>query len=543
MKKTILALKAFAALAAVLACLACAPRAFADGEPELDVFVAMATTEQLEAGFVIEAGGMPVYVKAERKPPSWESLVVPVPGGGQKLKVVQVPPRAATGEEREEARAIILPILIEDKALARGVTLHLTTPEGGSASIPIPPRKVFISIPFIIPVTEAVHPDFGDRDRNIILQIVPKITKKAQVDVDNTAADGIVADIKYEGIAYLKLKDILNRTNRRDMDGTFFVGKERDNRWTFITENLFERFDERNVGVQKNQIIGSGLKSLWRVDQLNNMNKTKYGANIRREGRFGYAQIGNVDRKVKDRAHFEMGYGDERLMLVGRLEGLEVVNPSSRLGVAMKVEKEGFQLRTSGGDDRRFFEGRFGTLKVQDFDDEGEIDDYFNFDFTYTTALGGDAKRWRPRKKWLVSGDASMRFWGRGSSSWLEGEFRVDATYKRDWAAILRFNNDFARITGRAENPLWESLFISFMRNRDYFNRDDRLAKFGLDSIFVDLDYSRQGKGANYGRRIRYGFSRNVIIYKYDFPMEFYFETVKSRVYRPGAGISIRRYL
>lgn len=538
-----LTLKVCAAFAALLACLAVPPRASAQDEPDLDVFVAMATTEQLEAGFVIEAGGMPVYVKAERTPPAWESLVVPVPGSARKLKVVQVPPREATRDEREEARAIILPILVEDKALARGVTLHLTTPEGNSVSIPIPPRKVFISIPFIIPVTEAVHPDFGERDRNIILQIVPKITKKAQVDVDNTASDGIVADIKYEGIAYLKLKDILNRTNRRDMDGTFFVGKERDNRWIFITENLFERFDERNVGIQKNQIIGSGLKSLWRVDHLNNMNKTKYGANIRREGRLGYAQVGNVDRKVKDRTHFEMGYGDEKLMLVGRLEGLEVVNPSSRLGAAMKVEKEGFQIRTSGGNDRRFYEGRFGTLKVQDFDDEGEIDDYFNFDFTYTTALGGEAKKWRPRRKLLMSGDASMRFWGRGSASWLEGEFRLDATYKRDWQGIIRFNNDFARITGRADNPLWESLFISFMRNRNYFDRNDSLAKFGLDSIFVDLDYSRQGKGENYGRRIRYGFSRNVIIYKYDFPMEFYFETVKSRVYRPSGGISIRRYL
>ncbi|HOO55369.1 MAG TPA: hypothetical protein PLN69_00995 [bacterium] len=503
-----------------------------DAEP----VVIMATEQQLLQGIAIEVDGMPGFISADSNTIRMSTFEI-VPLGLQTPVQVVVQKDGVANE-----RNVVLPIQIEDKSLARGVKIELITHLGNRASLSIPPKKVFLSIPFTIPVTADIHPDFGDNPCHLILQIVPKITKKAQVNVDNTSTDGLVADIRYEGIAYLKLYDLLNRTNRRDLDGTFFFGKEEDSRWALITENIMEKFDERNVAVMKNQRLGGEVKSQWRLDRIDNIHKARMGLNVEYSEDKSKFLVGNIDRKVKNRIHSEIGYGDDNVRYITRFEGIEVVNPPTRSGIAMKVEKFGYQLQLSGGDESTYYEGRFGNLKVQDFDDEGEIDDYFNFDFEYVMMLGEKNRRWRP-KKWMVSGETALEFWGRGDTSWVEGELRLDISYKRDYLMYFRFNDDFARITGDTEEPLWESLFISFMRNRNFFNPNDTLAKFGLESIHLDFDYSREGKGEAYARKTRFGVSKLMKIWEYDIPVEFYLETVRSRVYRPGLTISIRRYL
>jgi len=519
------------ALIALIALLSLSAAAFAQ---ERTIF--MATPDQLKDGFAVEMDGAPGFIQYDGPAEPGAMIETVAAGLEQPVQVAIVAPLKSDGE------TLMLPIQIEDKSLARGVTLNLVTPEGRSVKLAIPPKRVFLSIPFIIPITEQIDSDFANAHRNMIVQVVPKITKKAQVNVDNTAADGLVADIKYEGIAYLKLKDLLNRTNRRDLDGTFFIGKAEDYRWHLITENMFEKFDKRNVAVMKNQRINSELKTQWRVDQLNNARRSRLGLNAEYDKNKTSLLIGNIDRRVKDHFHSEIGYGNERLRLLTRFEGLEITNPATRSFVAMKVDRSGYQLQCSGGDDRSSYGGRFGNLKVQDFEDEGEIDDYFNFDFSYSRMLGAQARRWDPEAV-TFSGDTTMRFWGRGSASWLRGEVNFNIGYKTDYLALIRYNNDFMRITGRPDKPLWESAFISFMRNRNYFKREDALARYGLESIHIDLDYSREGKGLPFRRKVRLGASKFMKVWKYDLPVELYVETVKFNVYRPGIGISIRRYL
>ena len=91
--------------------------------------VALATLEQIRAGFAIEVDGMPGFVCLDRDLGPGESFEVFVAGVDSPVQVVVAPP------ESQEEQTIFLPIRIEDKSLARGVTLNLITPEGHKARL------------------------------------------------------------------------------------------------------------------------------------------------------------------------------------------------------------------------------------------------------------------------------------------------------------------------------------------------------------------------------------------------------------------------
>lgn len=501
--------------------------------------VLAASGSDLRGGIAVSIDGMPAFVRYEGDMKPGDSFSLRPAGANQDISVAVLPEK----EERESV--VILPILIEDKSLAKGVTLELITPAGNHATINIPPKRVFLSIPFTIPVTGATHEDFDRDPRHLILQIVPKITKKAQVNIDNTATDGLVADLRYEGIAYMKFKDVLNRTNRRDMDGTFFIGKEKEYQWALLTENLFEKFDDRTIGVMKNHKMSDTVSTQWRLDNIHDAHSSRFGLNTIYKNGKTYVKLGNIDRVVKGKIHNELGYGTDRFNLVTRFEGMEIVNPSTRSAVAMKVDRFGYQFRFAGGNERNYYEGRAGNLKVQDFNDEGEVDDYFNFDIKLTTRIGGMQKSRRgwTASKFTYSGEVATNLWGRGSASWMEGSMDMNVGYREEYLAFIRYNNDFARITGKVNSPLWESLFVSFMRNRNYFNPNDPLRKYGLDSIFMDFEYSREMKTHPYARKIRFGVARFTRIWKYDLPIEVFIERGQETKFRPGISLSIRRYL
>jgi len=56
------------------------------------------------------------------------------------------------------------------------------------------------------------------------------------------------------------------------------------------------------------------------------------------------------------------------------------------------------------------------------------------------------------------------------------------------------------------------------MRNRNYFKRNDKLAHYGLDSVHVDLNLTRSGKGSHYEEKINFGVSKFMRLFKYDLP-------------------------
>jgi len=113
----------------------------------------------------------------------------------------------------------------------------------------------------------------------------------------------------------------------------------------------------------------------------------------------------------------------------------------------LHVARKGYQIQCSGANHRSSYKGLFGTLKVQDLEDQGQIDQYFNFDFSYTRSLGAQNQQWNPDAL-TAAGDTTLRFFGRGSASWLRGELNYNITYKTDYLMLIRLNNDFARITG-----------------------------------------------------------------------------------------------
>lgn len=488
---------------------------------------------QIIRGAAVAVNGEPLFITAPEGSP--DSFTVPIPSGGE-LLVSLIP------DPGDEPRNILLPVAIEDKTLAHGVTLTLLTPKGNTATVDIPPRRVFISIPYSIPVTGDVHPDFADPDSDhLIIQVIPKITKKAQVNIDNTAEDGLVADIRYEGIAHLKLKDILNRTNRRDMDGTFFIGKDPDDRWQLISENLFEKFDKRVLGVGRDKRFSSELTSHWRVDNVDNADDLLAGANFTYKKDKTRVLLGNIDRRVKKQTHMELAYGDEDNFLLTRYEGLEVKNPSDRMPVGVRVDRFGYQVGFVKEYKASFTAGRLGNLRVEDTEDEGEIDDYFNFELTWGASFGDTRGVFR-RKKFSISGESEINVLGRGSASWVQGEVNINTTLFRDYLFIMHLNNDFARITGTPRHNLWESFLFSLMRNRDYFNPDDPLARYGLQTVFADLRLVREKHGEQYQKEIRLGIAKYVRIMDYDIPLELFVEINEEGEYRPGAGLSIRDY-
>jgi len=504
-----------------------------------DAVLLTASADALREGIAVSLDGSPAFVRAPETMALVPGMTVELEANGLKKRRVSVTVLEPTARRDQ---VVTLPVQIEDKSLARGVKLHLITPDGDSTTYDIPPKRVFLSIPFTLPITGDVHSSFAESNRHLIIQVVPRITKKAKVDIDNTATDGLVADIRYEGIAYLKFKDLLNRTNRRDMDGTFFFGRERADRWEIITENLFEKFDDRTVGVMKNEKLGGSLSSQWRLDNLHDFHETSFGLNMIHYEDKVYAKLGNIDRIVKQKVHTELGYGDDNLMALTRFEGIELKNPGGASPIRLKLDRFGYQFRFSGGEGDLYYRGLLGNLKVQDFNDRGEIDDYFNFDVGVSTLLGrGHGAGWA-EKKLSFAGEVSLNFWGRGSSSWLEGDLDMNLGYGNEYLVYLRFNNDFARITGDAPNPLWEDIFISFMRNRNYFNPKDRLGRLGLESVFLDLNYSREGKGEPYTSRTRLGISKFMRVWRYDLPVEFYIEKGSNKGYIPGIALSIRRY-
>ncbi len=499
--------------------------------------VMAATAEDLRNGFAAVIDGVPVYVKYDA-PPAPGGTVAITPQGGSAPVVVGVLP-----QKKSDPVTVVLPVQIDDKILARGVTLRLVTPKGNPAEIKIAPKRVFISIPFNIPVTSEIHPDFADDGGvHLVVQVVPRITKKAQVDIDNTATDGLVADIKYEGIAYLKFKDLLNRTNRRDMDGTFFFGRETASRWTLITENIFEKFDRRTAAVQKNQKLGKNINSRWRIENLNEFSELRHGADFIMTSGKKSVRFGNVDRIVKDKTHLELGYGDEDMKLLTRFEGVEIKNPSSRLGAAATLDRFGYQLQASGGGESSYYELRAGNLKVRDLTDEGEIDDHFNFILSLASQIGRSKSAWNARGP-VLSGESRMEVTGIGSKSWLKGNLDLDLAFDRTKVLSLRYNVDYIRLTGLPEDDHWEDIYFSVMRNRDYFNPRDPLARFDLDSIFVDLNLSREGKTIPYRRTVKAGIARIFTIMKYDIPVDLFIENTRRNVFTPGANISIRRYI
>ncbi|MEW6201612.1 MAG: hypothetical protein AB1546_06535 [bacterium] len=443
-------------------------------------------------------------------------------------------------EQERNTEVLFIPVQIEDKVLARGVTLRLISPEGTPASVKIPPKRVFFSIPFNIPLRSDVHPAF--EKKNVIVQVIPKITKKAQVEVSNTAVEGVVADIKYEGLAYLKLKDLLNRMNRQDMDGTFFIGKEKEDRWSVFVENLFEKFDERDLAIMRDHPLTPSYHSRIRLDNLQNYHNIAFGTNIRyREGKTTIS-AGNIDRRVKERTHTELSYGDDEFRSLVRFEGVEIKNPPDRRPLTFKADRFGYQFSFNSEKKHTALSGIFGNLKVEDYKDQGEIDDHFNFIFTYSHELG-ETLRPYTRKKFLYTGEFDIELYGSGSASWVRGEVNFNISYRRFYLIYLRFNNDFARLTGEPRKPLWENRFFSIMRVRDYFNQHDPLNRWNIESIYVDFALERQGKGSPFSEEKRFGFSRYLKVWKYDVPMDVYLETDKAGKFRPGLGISIRQYL
>lgn len=500
------------------------------------VDVVAVTADEAARGAAIVIDGKPVFVEAPAG--SGDHFTVPVPDSARELQVTVVPTPT-----HGEPQNVVLPVYIEDKALARGVTLNLTTPAGHAVQVPIAPRRVFLSIPFTIPLTQDIHPEFAQPNADqIIIQVVPKITKKAQVNIDNTANDGLVADIRYEGIAYLRLKDLMNRTNRRDMDGTFFIGRDPTRRWHIITENLFEKFDKRNLGVARDQRLSNQLLSHLRLDHIDNADDLHFGANLIYHESNKRLLIGNIDRRVQDRVHAELTYGNDENFITTRFEGLELVNPSGRSPAAVKIDRFGYQLGWVRAYEESALTLLFGNLKVEDLEDEGEIDDYTNFILTLTRMFG-ETRRMTIGRGPHMSGELELDYYGRGSATWLQGALNINVSFLRDYMFMFRLNNDFARITGRPPDDLWENYSVSLMRSRNYFNPHDPLSRWGLESLQIDVRYVRDLKGQPFQREIRFGLSKYLKIMNYDIPLDLYIEMNEAGEYRPGAGISIRGYL
>lgn len=488
------------------------------------------TPGELAEGVVVTIDGRPYYLRLSSVEKRFFTFRPDPAAPAVEVAVVE--------EEPPGEIPLFIPVRIEDKVLALGATLRLVTPRGADATVSIPPRRVFFSIPFNIPLRTDVHPDF--EGKSAIVHVIPKITKKAQVDVSKTAEDGVVADIKYEGLAYLKLKDLLDRTNRRDMDGTLFFGREKGNRWSVFIENLFEKFDERDFAVMRDRKLGTDCNARFRLDSLQNLRSVSFGANLKAKQGKGAIELGNVDRRVKDRSHASLYYGDESLMGMVRFEGVEVYNPPDRRRIGFRADRFGYQFSFLREKKNTKLSGIFGNIKVEDYNDQGEIDDHFDFIFTWSHMFG----QHRPyrRKKFLFSGEHKLEYYGRGSATWTRVDLDFNISYKLYTLLYIRYYNDFARLTGTPRTPLWENYFISLMRVQNYFDPDDPLNKWGLESVYLDFDWEREGK-VNFNDSIRFGFSRFMRIYKYDVPVEVYFETDKAGKFRPGMGISIRRYL
>ena len=136
-----------------------------------------------------------------------------------------------------------------------------------------------------------------------------------------------------------------------------------------------------------------------------------------------------------------------------------------------------------------------------------------------------------------------LDYYGRGSATWLQGQVSVNVSFRRDYMLMFRFNDDFARITGRPPDDLWENYAVTLMRSRNYFKPRDPLARWGLESLQIDVRYVRDLKGQPFQRELRFGISKYLKIMNYDIPVDMYIEMNEAGEFRPGVGLSIRSYL
>ncbi len=490
----------------------------------IDIIHIRAEKEQLKRGIVFIYNEEPHFIKGEFE----------VGVNNVVIDDIEISLEVFKYEYERKEEITIIPVEIEDKSLALGTEIRYYSNLGVENSIKIPPKKIFLPLPFFITVPQQIS------RRKIIIKVIPKITKKSKVKIEDTAEDGVVADIRYEGIAYIKFKDILKRMNRRDLDLTLFSGKGTNHFWTVIIENFFETYEERDIDVVREVKLKKDATIQLRADNIGNLNNLKFGTNLIYSYKRTTLSFGNIGREVKNKCHLELEYNYDKTKFKLRFQGIKTHRIETKFPFVFDIEDIGFQLIFKL--DKPNLNFSFGSLKVEDQDDQGEVDKNFNL-LLNTSYSFGQITPFYGIKKFNVIGETSLILTKVGKDSWLKGEIRADLSYLFVNVLSIRFNDDFFTISGKDKKPLWQNRLISLTKRRDYFNKSDLLNKYDIDSIFVDFKFSRSGKNNKFTKEVKIGLTKIIRIRQYDIPVEFFILKNARQEFKPSLSISIREYI
>lgn len=443
----------------------------------------------------------------------------------------------------QKGENIIIPIEIQDIALAKGLEIQIEDEDGNLHLIKIPKRKVFLPIRFFFEV-----PNLGKKGKNggangsLILEIHPKISFRLKTDIDKTADYGIIFKAQYENVLKIKLTDVLNEKNYRDLSLNFtMLGKE-DEKYIFDLENLFNTQNPRKIGIFRRERIGKKLLLDLRFENGGTKGGNKFGSNLVYQRKNKEFIFGNIDNQVEDVFHLQTNFYEKIGTFSFRVEGFNFQKPPDYNLSGLFIEKFGFQYSLEKEDVFAFKIGNLKIEKVLDDLDKGKVDDKLNIFLSSGKSFGNPFIVGRTSG---ILGDLNFSLNSIGRESWLRGEAKLSFYLSKNLLLEGEVNEDFLFFRGSSFHLPWQSRRVTLMQFRNWGEEKSFLKKFGLTYIFLEGIIKRSGYDTSFkeGTKIRFGFGKDIMIYNFGLPLEFFIEKPINKKLNIGVLFSLRQWL
>ena len=426
---------------------------------------------------------------------------------------------------------------VEDYRLRRGVSLTLSRGENKPPFLlTLPPKRVFLPFPYHVPfATGGLNPATWQA-APLLVRVVPRITKKADVSVRNTAEYGLIARVDYHGAGFFEVKDALQRANRRDV--SFGIERKLLGSNTLIQmENVFESYLDRRLSVITSRTLSEKYGLKIRADNLFSRAPLRLGGNVVSTSGSFSVEMGNVGiRRVEPDNHVLMSWAHRAARLTLRSEGVGLGGNGDLPHVA-RDKQHGAALNWSDPKGRVNF--TVGNLNLEDVDEEGTVDKKLHQRLTLHFPFGRES--FFSTQAWNFSGELRPGLGGVGPQRWGRNHASLNLSYRRKHVLRLRYDDDYLRFQGNLRKPFWQTYGVSLNSFRDLFSRD-RLTRWGLDAVYVDFESTRRVKGATLNGEWRMGASRLFTVKEYDIPLEFGVK-YSDGSWKPEIRFSIREYL
>lgn len=439
---------------------------------------------------------------------------------------------------------ITIPLEIRDTELARGLTFEVKTKEG-ERQLNIPKRKVFVPHRFYL-----VYPGLGEKGRYggkdgaLILEIYPKLSYALQVDISDTADDGLVVKFKYEDLFQGKMFDVLNELDKRDINIFSEFKYDKRRKFELHSEGLLDKRTPRKVGLLTRQPLLNRVDGELRLDNFKDNKRVSVGGNLIYTRGNKEFTFGNVSSVVQDFLHLQAKITEKQGNIILRLEDFSAYQQNN-------FKMRGFTTKRLGGqinlwdesNDLRFTLGNL-IIGLEDNPLFGQVDDKLNFSLDYLETIG---TYYAPldMKKPSLGAVGNVKILGEGKVSWIRG--KLNLRYNIDPSGYIQYNlsDDFITLWGSRVHTPWQNRSLIFIRHRKLFEDKTLLGKLNLEYIFSEVAWKRTNYATSFHstQKIKYGLGKTFEILQIPLPLEFFIDVDTKKTYKYGITLSFRSFL